>query len=179
MQQIKDLLPQALQGNEARVLIETKQPLSIEAKNFETALQEKKIWHSTEEEMKQALRYIYMLVGLRAINYPDGLEKQLLHAYIFEDYGGHTPAELRLAFKMAIQNKLSLRPEDVICYENFSIAYFTRIMEAYREWAREQVKQLPDSIEQKRELTVEEKIQIDCDYAYYCWTQINKLPVKK
>lgn len=118
-----------------------------------------------------------MLIGLRAQNYPAGIEKQLLHAYIFKNYGGHTPEELRLAFEMAIQNKLSLRPEDVVCYENFSIAYFSRIMEAYREWAKEQIKQLPAPIE-KRELKPMEIVDINLVWALKCLNEINKLPVK-
>lgn len=128
--------------------------------------------------MKQALRYVFMLVGLRAQNYPTGIEKQLLHAYIFKNYGGHTPAEIRLAFEMALQNKLSLRPEDVTCYENFSIAYFSRIMEAYREWAREQIKQLPPPEEKPRQLTKKEKLDINLVWALKCLNEINKLPCR-
>jgi hypothetical protein len=78
---------------------------------------------------------------------------------------------------MAIQNKLSLRSEDVICYENFSIAYFSRIMEAYREWAKEQIKQLPAPVE-RRKLNQRERIDINLTWALKCLTDINKLPVK-
>jgi hypothetical protein len=154
-----------------------KPPATIEGQQFELAIAEKKICHGTEEDMKQALRYIYILVGLRAQNYPADIAKQLLHAYIFEEYGGHTPGELRLAFKMAIQNKLSLRPEDVTCYENFSIAYFSRIMEAYREWAKEQIKQLPALVE-RRELKPMEKVDINLIWSLKYLKEINKLPVK-
>lgn len=133
--------------------------------------------------MKQALRYIYLLVGLRAQNYPTGIEKQLLHAFIYKNYGGHTPDELKLAFEMAILQKFDLKLSDVTCYENFSIAYFSRIMEAYREWAREQIKQLPAPEEVKRPPTREEKIQLDLDYAHYMLSVLresltNKLPLK-
>lgn len=156
---------------------ELKKPKSIELAQFEDALQAKKIWHSTEEEMKQALRYIYILVGLRAQNYPAGIEKQLLHAFIFKNYGGHTPEEIKLAWDLAIMQKLNLRPEDVTCYENFSIAYFSRIMEAYREWAKEQIKQLPAPVE-KRELKPMEKVDINLIWALKCLNEINKLPCK-
>lgn len=157
----------------------TSPPKAIEEREFEAALTEKKIWHCDgEEEMKQALRYVFMLVGLRAQNYPTGIEKQLLHAYIFKNYGGHTPAEIRLAFEMALQNKLSLRPEDVTCYENFSIAYFSRIMEAYREWSREQIKQLPAPEERPRQLTEREKLDINLIWALKCLNEINKLPCR-
>lgn len=177
MEHIKNLLPAAVASNLELAEPKARQPATIEGQQFELAIAEKKIGHGTEEELKQALRYIYILVGLRAENYPADIAKQLLHSYIFEDYGGHTPAEIRLAFKMAIQNKLSLRPEDVICYENFSIAYFTRIMEAYREWAKEQIKQLPAPVKD-RELKPMEKVDINLIWALKCLNDINKLPVK-
>lgn len=178
MDHIKNLIPAATQPNQAPVKPESKLPKSIEGEQFELAIKEKRIWHCDgEEEMKQALRYIFILIGLKAQNYPADVEKQLLHAYIYKNYGGHTPGEIRLAFEMAIQNKLSLRPEDVICYENFSIAYFSRIMEAYREWSKEQIKQLPAPIT-TRQLSEKEKIDINLIWALKCLIEINKLPCK-
>ena len=127
--------------------------------------------------MKIALKYIFILVGLKAQNYPANEEKQLLHAFIFKNYGGHTPEEIKLAWDLAIMQKLNLRPEDVTCYENFSIAYFSRIMEAYREWAREQIKQLPAPVE-RNELTPKKKLDIDLLWALWCLKLVNKLPCK-
>jgi len=144
---------------------------------FESALGSKKIWHSTEGEMKSALKYIFILVGLRAQNYPANEEKQLLHAFIFKNYGGHTPDEIKLAWDLAIMQKLNIRPEDVTCYENFSIAYFCRIMEAYRDWAKEQIKQLPVPIT-TRQLSEKERIDISLIWALKCLNEINKLPYK-
>lgn len=127
--------------------------------------------------MKQALRYIYVLVGLRAHNFPTGEEKQLLHAFIFKNYGGHTPAEIKLAWDLGIMQKLNVKPENVICYENFTVAYFARIMEAYREWAKEQIKQLPAPIE-KRELSAMEIVDINMIWALKLLNEVNRLPVK-
>jgi hypothetical protein len=128
--------------------------------------------------MKLALKYIFILVGLRAQNYPANEEKQLLHAFIFKNYGGHTPEEIKLAWDLAIMQKLNIRPEDVTCYENFSIAYFSKIMEAYREWAKEQVKQLPAPVERPRELNPMEKVDINLIWALKLLNEINKPPVK-
>jgi hypothetical protein len=157
---------------------ESKKPKSTELIQFEEALRNNKIWHSTEDEMKISLKYIFILVGLRAQNYPANEEKQLLHAFIFKNYGGHTPDEIKLAWDLAIMQKLNIRPEDVTCYENFSIAYFSRIMEAYREWAKEQIKQLPALIEKPRELKPMEKVDINLIWALKLLNEINKLPVK-
>lgn len=104
-------------------------------------------------------------------------EKAVLLEYIFENYGGHTPDEIKLAFKMAISGKLNLEPKEVKCYENFSPLYFTTIMDAYREWAREQIKLLPKPIE-KRELKPMEIVDINMIWALKCLNEINKLPVK-
>jgi hypothetical protein len=176
MQRINDLIPAAIQPSQAPAKQECRPLRTTEQQQVETALQGKVLRHSTEEEMKKALRYIYVLVGLRAHNFPVGEEKQLLHAFIFKNYGGHTPEEIKLAWDLAIMQKLNLKPENVICYENFTIAYFALIMEAYREWAREQIKLLPAPVI-TRQLTAMEKVDINLVWALKCLNEINKLPV--
>jgi len=116
-----------------------------------------------------------VIIGLRAQNYPDELETEILISFITEHYGGHTPAEIKLAFEMAIVRKLNVDP---VCYENFSVAYFASIMEAYREWSREQIKHLPAPEERPREFNRQEKLQLDLDYAYCLFQKINLLPCK-
>lgn len=157
---------------------ESKPLATTEEKQLQVALAECRICNGTEEELKQALRYIFVMIGLKSQNYPVAEEKQLLHEFIAENYGGHTPAELKLAFKLAITRKLDLKPADVVCYENFSIAYFSRIMETYRDWSREQVKMLPAPEERPRQFTREEKLQLDFDYAYLLLKEINKPPCR-
>lgn len=115
-----------------------------------------------------------VLIGLRAQNYPDEIETQILTNFITENYGGHTPPEIKLAFEMAITRKLNV---DSKCYENFSVAYFVSIMEAYREWAKEQIKQLPAPAE-KRELKPMEKVDINLIWALKLLNEVNKLPTK-
>jgi hypothetical protein len=175
-QRISQILQIALTKTEEHPVTESKPPKTIEIEEFELALGNGKIVERPEEDLKQALRYIFILIGLKAQNYPVDLEKQMLHAYIFKNYGGHRPEELRLGFEMAIQGKLNLEPKDVSCYENFSIAYFTKIMEAYREWAREQIKHLNKP--KPKIPTAREKLDIDLDYAVFLLKQIDKLPVK-
>lgn len=123
----------------------------------------------------EVLRYVMVLIGLRAQNYPDKIETQILVNFITKHYGGHTPAEIKLAFEMAITRKLDIEAK---CYENFSVAYFVSIMEAYREWAKEQIKQLPAPPEKPRELKPMEKVDINLIWALKCLNEINKLPVK-
>lgn len=115
-----------------------------------------------------------VVIGLRAQNYPGKIETQILLNFIAEHYGGHTPAEIKLAFEMAITKKLDV---EATCYENFSVAYFVSIMEAYRVWAREQIKRLPAPVT-TRKLSEKEKLDINLIWALKCLNEINKLPVK-
>jgi hypothetical protein len=93
--------------------------------------------HAPVEEIKQVLRLIMVKIGLRAQNWPEEEEKDVLIDHIISNYGGHTVEEIRLAFEMAIGGKLDLPLKDVKCYENFSCAYFSSIMNSYRKWSEE------------------------------------------
>lgn len=174
MQRINELLPAAIQTNQAPAKQESNALKSGDQK-FAIALAEPKIRQASEETLKAVLKYVMVLVGLRAQNYPDDIEKQILLNFILEHYGGHTTAEIKLAFEMAITRKLDV---DAKCYENFSIAYFASIMEAYRDWAKEQIKQLPAPVEKPRELKPMEKVDINLTWAFKLFNEINKLPVK-
>lgn len=130
---------------------------------------------SSLDELKNALVYVYVLTGLRAQNYPAGEEKEMLHRFVVQHYGGHSADEIKLAFELAITLQLDV---DANCYENFSIAYFCRIMEAYRVWTREQLRQLPVPVQPLKIPTAEERRQLDLDYAHFKLSLINKLPFK-
>lgn len=152
-------------------------------KRFALALAEPRINQGEDEDLTKALRRAMVLVGLRAQNFPDDFETKILKEFIFEHYGGHTPAEIRLAFEMAITGKLDMEMKDVKCYENFSVAYFASIMEAYRSWAREQIKLLPAPAEVIRVPTAEERRELDFEYAHYMLSVLrgslnNKLPLR-
>jgi hypothetical protein len=169
---LSQLLPVAM-GSQAPVKHESKLQLTGDELRLSVALIKPKIRDIGQEELKKVLKYAMVIIGLRAQNYPGELEKQLLLNFIVEHYGGHAAEEIKLAFDMAILRKLDVEAN---CYENFSIAYFAGIMEAYRSWAREQIKQLPAQVEQPKEFTRQEKLQLDFDYAYILLSQINKLP---
>ena len=141
---------------------EIKPSATYEEQKFAVALQDKKVKDLPEIKLREALRYCIAKVGLRADNFPEGVEKSLLLDHIFTLYGNHTPAEIRLAFDMAIAGKLDLKPDEVKCYENFSCAYFSTIMNAYRSWAhqvweQEQKAKKPPEIEDKPDLEQIEK----------------------
>jgi hypothetical protein len=174
MQQISELLPAVIPASQVPAKQESRPQRTGDERKFEVALTEPKIIQSEQEKLMEVLRYVMVLIGLRGQNFPDEIETQILIGFITENYGGHTPAEIKLAFEMAITRKLNV---DAKCYENFSVAYFVSIMEAYREWAKEQIKQLPAPVK-VRELSQMEKVDINMIWALKLLNEINKLPTK-
>lgn len=143
-----------------------------EIAKFEQAIEDRRIATLVDiEPLKQALRYAMVLVGIKAHNVPNDREKAVLLQFIQNNYGGHTPSEIKLAFDLAVAGDLDV--EDVKCYENFSPLYFASIMNAYRKWARSKH---PEIKQKEPELTAEQKLEIDIEYAAYLQKQINKLP---
>jgi hypothetical protein len=106
---------------------------------------------------KEAILYAIVKVGLRAENYPAAEEKALLYDHMRKEYGNHTPAEIKLAFDMAIAGRLDIELKYAVCYENFSCMYVSIIMNAYRKWAAEEYKQIPQQPPEK----VTEKVDKD------------------
>lgn len=116
--------------------------------NFAEAIKGTKAHFSPVATLIEGLRLIFTKVGLRAANFPDGLEKDVLINHIKNNYGSHTIEEIILAFDKAIAGELECQ---VNHYENFSCMYFSQVMNAYRIWARERYKELPK--EKPKELT--------------------------
>lgn len=145
---------------------EYRPPKTSEEASFELAISKPKIIVMPVEALKEALRQVFFLIGLRADQIPVDEEKGFLIQYIIENYGGHTSDEIVLAFKMAIQGKLKLDYKEVRSYGIFSPMYFTIIMDAYREWAREQAEKLNRKGPQVFVSEVEKR-KIDLAYAGY------------
>lgn len=104
------------------------------------ALQAKKVAEASLEEIRQILRYVMVKLGLREKNWPEDDEKIILLRHVIQNFASHTLDEIILAFDMAMMGKLGVESK---CYENFSCDYFSGIMNAYRAWAREEYKQIP------------------------------------
>lgn len=128
----------------------------------------KLIGDCTEEEIKPKLTLIFSMVGLRPHHYPIGQEKQDLHDYIRLKYSKKTLSELVLAFDLAINNELDLKPDDVKVYDQFTISYLSQIMAAYKDWLRTQSKLVkkdyPKMVEEKVILTDEDKAEWIMDW---------------
>jgi len=112
----------------------------------------------SQEDLKEVLRYCMVLVGLRGANMPTDEEKFVLLNFIRDNFGNQTPEEIRLAFEYAIAGKFET---DVKCYENFSCEYFARIMKAYIDYSRNEVKGLPKEIEPMKEVPSDQELKKD------------------
>ena len=79
---------------------------------FETAISAKKISQSTDEEIKQSLRYAMLLVGIRVntINQMEDEEKDLIVSFVRQKYPMHTPEEIKIAFTKAAAYELDVDP---------------------------------------------------------------------
>lgn len=110
----------------------------------------------SEEDLKEVLRYVMLLVGLRGNNMPTDEEKYVLINFIRSNFGNLTPEEIKLAFEYAIAGKFEI---DVKCYENFSCEYFGRIAKAYIEFSRNEVKVKPKEIEEVKPVPSDEELK--------------------
>lgn len=109
-----------------------------------------------EEDIKEVLRYSMLLVGLRGNNLPTEEEKFVLTNFVRSNFGNQTPEEIKIAFEMAVAGKLNV---DAKCYENFSCEYFGRIMNAYIEYSKEEIKNLPKPIEPVKEKPSDQELK--------------------
>ena len=121
------------------------------------ALKSPQIRNVDEDSLKNILKKIYSMVGLRAINYPQGEDKKNLHDYIFFKYGQKTLDELVLAFDLAISGELDIAANDVKVYDQFTINYLATIMAAYKKWLFNQAK----NFEPNKPLQLENKKNMD------------------
>lgn len=159
--------------NSEQAMPELKKHVSGEEQKLEVALKSKLIRDSSLEEIKETLRFIMVKIGLRAQNWPNDLEKVILHQHIVENFSGNNLEEIKLAFEMAIAGKLDL--EDVKCYENFSCMYFSMIMNAYRKWSAQAYEQVKIKIEEppkqriftKEELEDGEREDVERQYSLF------------
>lgn len=114
-------------------------------------------------------------VGLRGTNFPTGAEKTLLLNHILNNYGNHTPEEIRLAFDMALSAKLGLDVSDIKCYESFSCLYFSTIMNAYRTWATQVDRQKEKETPPPEKIYTQEEIdQIEKEYQEFIESPLGK-----
>lgn len=136
--------------------------IDVYTSRAENALKGTFIRDCSEEDIKPKLTLIFSMIGLRPQHYPVGEEKKNLHDYLRLKFANKTLSELVLAFDLAINNELDIKPDEVKVYDQFTIAYLAQIMAAYKKWlyniyqTKKPVKPV-EMIGDKKDLTDEEK----------------------
>lgn len=127
----------------------TKQKTGDESQ-LELAIKTPPISKCSVDEIKQVLRLVMIKVGLRSQNWPEEQEKAVLIEHIVSNYGGHTVAEIKLAFELGIAGKLQFgENESIVAFENFSCLYFSSVMNAYRRWSAQVYRQIEPNLIEK------------------------------
>ena len=109
------------------------------------------------EPLKQALRYVMTLIGIKAENVPSESQKMVLFDFVKSELGYFAPEEFRIAFKLAAAKKLNC---DVEHFQNFSAAYVGRIMDSYNTYKANAMREYKSQLEQapiEMEMTEQEK----------------------
>lgn len=122
---------------------EWRQPVISSEENLALAISSPNLLQRRLEDLKEVLRLVMVKIGLRPHNWPTDADKGVLIQHIEEHFGKHSPEEIKLAFDMAINGRIGEGDDFANCYENFSCAFFSKIMNAYRKWAATEVKYLP------------------------------------
>jgi len=79
--------------------------------------------------LAEALRYVFVLIGLRREALPTEAESMVLRQFICANYGNITIDEIRTAFDLAVKGELDV---DIKHFQNFSTLYFSQVMKAYQ-----------------------------------------------
>jgi len=117
----------------------------IEARTSLTGLiqqskQSKLIFDTTDDEIKQALAKIFLMIGLRKQHFPNGFELDFIVSNIRKLYPHRTIFDLTNAFELGLRKKIDV---ELNCYDQFTLIYLSNIMEAYRKYLVSAYNELP------------------------------------
>lgn len=84
---------------------------------------------AADEEIKQALRYCFGLIGIKGENLPDEGEKAILLDYMRRNFNRFTVEDIRTAFTLYVQKVLDFSEPP---YQNFSVLFLENVLQSYR-----------------------------------------------
>jgi len=99
---------------------------------IQKAIQSKTIFDAEPYEIGQRLAQIYIIVGLRTQHLPSKEIDLFIIQFIKKNYPTRKLDELVVAFEMGVKGDLDI--DDVKVYDQFTIEYLCRIMNAYSSW---------------------------------------------
>jgi hypothetical protein len=141
--------------NRRQILIGSTPELNTQIAIIQKAWRSPLLAEVNDAELAQRLSLIYFTIGLRPHHFPTKEEDFILFAYIRKKYGFRTLDELYLAFDLAINEKLDV--DDVKVYDQFSIEYLVRILNAYGRYVYNAMKQIKRAAPEAEPVTITEE----------------------
>jgi hypothetical protein len=83
------------------------------------------------DKIKDALRHVFFLIGLKVDQLPVGYQMEVLLNFIKDKYPNNSPGEIRIAFELALKKEFEC---DLNHYGTFSALYFSSVFNAYTEY---------------------------------------------
>ena len=115
---------------------------------------------SNPEPLKQALRKIFVLIGIRSEQMPNEEEKTILITFIRERFQNFTAIELVLAFENALIGTFKVDTEH---FGQFTIKYIAKILNAYTEHRNKLYIEVEQEKQKERLTETEEERRIKVD----------------
>lgn len=119
--------------------------------------QSKLLHDCSDDEIKQALAKIFLMIGLRKQHFPNGFELDFIVSNIRKLYLHRTIFDLTNAFELGLRKEIDV---ELNCYDQFTLIYLSNIMDAYRKYLVSAYNELPDEQPKQIEykMTKEEKL---------------------
>lgn len=143
------------------------------------------------QPLKDVLKYVFSLIGLKGINYPNEFDTTMvLIPFIKDKLGLFTVADIKVAFQMAVAGELG--EIDLKHYQTFNSIYLSDVMKAYKVYknrviAEEEKRIQKEKFSEELVLSDEEKQEIEesfwremvvNEYLNFCQTeQITIMPI--
>lgn len=118
-----------------------------------------------QNSIKNALRYVMALTGLKAENFPSEFETEILMDFLKTNFGKMTCEEIRLAFKMALSGTIEAETNH---FQNFCAPYIAKILNAYLLKQKPIIFDSDQIIPQKMEPSESEKKNIFWNFVEIC-----------
>jgi hypothetical protein len=138
----------------------------------ETKLNSKPIRElSDDEPIRQSLRYIFTLIGLRPEHFPSEIQKVVLIDFIKTELKNFSAEELALSFRLAATKKIDV---DITHYQNFSAVYLADVLHAFKKSQQSAMNEYNQQLiklnqmNKSEELTSEDKQRMFWEYVEKC-----------
>ena len=118
-----------------------------------------------QNSIKNALRYVMTLTGLKSENLPSEFETEILIDFLKTNFGKITCEEIRLAFKMALAGSIEVETNH---FQNFCAPYIAKILNAYLAKQKPILFDADQTIPEKIEPSESDKKKIFWNFVEIC-----------